>query len=76
MRREQEKIEIEENGKKYIAFYKVEKGYVTVYGRLDSKTSRIKGLAPNKIEGMAKSLMNELINEGKIRPIEASKYEP
>ena len=62
----QEKIEIEKNGKKYIAFYKVEKGYVTVYGGFESKTSHIKGMDPQGIECMAKLLMSELINEGKI----------
>ena len=69
MRREQEKIEIEENGKKYIAFYAVEKGYVTVYGNFESKTSQIGGLDPKGIEGMAKLLMSELIQEGKITTI-------
>jgi len=65
----QEKIEIEKNGKKYVGFYKVDRGYVTVHADLESSTSDVKELEPKAIEAMAKLLLDELINKGKIRPI-------
>lgn len=56
------------NGMKYRASYKVEKGYVTVYGDLGDKTAKITGNSREGIEALAGLLMSELINENKITP--------
>ena len=65
---DREIITIERNGKKYSAYYKIEKGYVTVYGNLDCKTTQLGGLDREGAKGLAELLMSELITEGKITP--------
>ena len=67
---EREKIIKEKDGKKYTGYYKVEKGHITVYGGLYSKTTQVGTMNREGIRGLAELLMSELINERKIEPKE------
>lgn len=59
------RIEMQYNGNTYSAEYTIEGGMITVSGNGGSKTTQVGGTPEDTL---ARMLLRELINEGKVTP--------